>query len=213
MKMRDPSRLPSNSEHPNERQASPLVNLWRTLMHPHEHFSARERQGLQMAVAVLILAFCWRFGWVPLQAYFSPPGLEAQNLATQLESLERQQLEVNAIRAMPIVPLAQSQKSFEQITHNLMPQAQLRFNDHQANVSLGAVSPQDLAKWLQSLKEQTACRVVQSDLARTQMPSNTPSVGASPSNPLKGNTNSNTNSNVSAVLWTGRLVFEFAKEP
>jgi len=104
-----------------------------------------------------------------------------------------------------MVSLAQGQKSFEQITQNVMPQAQLRFNDRQVNVSLGAVSPQDLSKWLLSLKEQVACKVVQSDLARTQMPGNSFPNASNTSNPSKSNPN--------AVLWTGRLVFEFANAP
>ncbi len=184
---------------------SNVRSLWQTIWHAIDSFNPRERQGLHLALAILIVAFFWRFGWLPLQAYFSPPSATQQGLAENIESLEHQQLEVTAIRALPMVSLAQGQKSFEQITQNLMPQAQLRFNDHQVNVSLGAVSPQDLSKWLLSLKEQVACKVVQSDLARTQMPGNSPPSGTNSSNPSKSNPNT--------VLWTGRLVFDLAKEP
>jgi type II secretory pathway component PulM len=184
---------------------SHVSSLWQTLWHAKDSFSPRERQGFHLALAILTAAFFWRFGWLPLQAYFSPPSATQQSLAEDIESLERQQLEVKAIRALPMVSLAQGQKSFEQITQNVMPQAQLRFNDHRVNVSLGAVSPQDLSKWLLSLKEQVACKVVQSDLARTQMPGNAPPNATNSSNPSKSNPN--------AVLWTGRLVFEFAHAP
>jgi type II secretory pathway component PulM len=201
MKTREHSLASSKTD----QTPSNVRSLWQTLWHAKDSFSPRERQGLHLALAILIAAFFWRFGWLPLQAYVSPPSATQQSLAENIESLERQQLEVKAIRALPVVSLAQGQKSFEQITQNVMPQAQLRFNDRQVNVSLGAVSPQDLSKWLLSLKEQVACKVVQSDLARTQMPGNASPNASNSSNPSKSNPN--------AVLWTGRLVFEFANEP
>ncbi len=179
---------------------------WQSLLGLASRLGPRERQGFKLALGVLALALLWRLAWLPLMAYFSPPSTTLQSLQERMHTLERQQQEAIALRALPTVSLAQGQKSFEQITHNVMPQAQLRFNDRQVSVSLAAVSPQDLVKWMLSIKEQVSGKVIQSDLARTRL-----------SGTAQGAANaSKLNPNIPAApptLWTGRLVFEFASEP
>jgi hypothetical protein len=187
-------------------QAQPERSRWESLLGLASRLSLRERQGFKLALGVLALALLWRLAWLPLMAYVSPPSATLESLQERMHTLERQQQEAAALRALPTVPLAQGQKSFEQITHNLMPQAQLRFNDRQVSVSLGAVSPQDLAKWMLSIKEQVSGKVIQSDLARTRLSGNAPGASNAP----KFNPN---NPAAPPALWTGRLVFEFASEP
>jgi type II secretory pathway component PulM len=181
-----------------------LQSLWKA----QDSFSVRERHGLHIALGALALALLWRFAWMPVHEFFSPPSATLQSLNENIDALQRLQQEVNAVRALPTVPLSQGQKSFEQITQNVLPQAQMRFNDRQVSVSLTRANPEVLSKWLLSLKEQVACKVVQSDLSRSPTVGGA-TLGSSNLIPLS----SSTPGTPSTALWSGRVVFEFANEP
>jgi general secretion pathway protein M len=152
--------------------------------------SNREQNLLRWAAVVLILAGLWWWGLAPaLQALREAPAQHAR-LDAQWQHLTELQTQAQTLQKLPRMTQAAALKALQNSTsEHLGAGAQLNTTGDRSTVTLNAVSPEALSRWLVQVRTQARAVPVEAHLQRTSKEANPkPSGTAAP------------------ALWSGSVV-------
>lgn len=163
--------------------------------------SARERQLLSLAAAVLALAAVWRIALGPaLQTWHEAPARQAA-LDRQSAQMRQLQAQAQSLKKPSAITRADAVQWLERNVATLGADAKLSLQGERATVSLQAAPADGLAPWLQQARENAQALPVQAQLRQVNDPATAKSGTASPAAKAP-----DAAANSSAVRWSGTLV-------
>lgn len=150
---------PATGERPKALQQA-LAEAWRQR-------SARERQALLLAGAVLAVYLLWAVALAPaLRTVRSAPA-KLELLDNQLQAMQRLAAEARELRAAPALPPDQAQALLATAAARLGDKAKLVPQGPRAVLSVTAMPADELAAWLAEVRVSARARVIESQLNRT----------------------------------------------
>lgn len=114
--------------------------------------SARERQLLLGAAALVLGALLWWVGVAPALTTLRLAQNQRQQLEAQLQQMQRLQAQVKALQAQPVVTQDEARRLLEASLKSLGGGAQLTQLGERFTVTLKGVSADALAQWLTQLR-------------------------------------------------------------
>lgn len=158
----------SSPPQPASRRPSPVAGPHRPWAAFWAGRSARERQSLLAAGALLVLAGVGAGLVAPAwQAVRQGPQRHAQ-LDAQLQQLHALAAQAQRLQAAAPLPRAERIRAVEMATAtHLKPSGQARVNGDQLTVSFGATPPDALARWLADVR--VGARLLPDDLQMSRM--------------------------------------------
>lgn len=158
---RSPGDRPSHST--LSAQIAPLLAPWKARWNT---LAPRERLMLGVASAVLATFLLWTWGVAPALKTVGTAPQQRAELARDLSRMQALAREAQELRALPVVTPEQAAAALRAATERLGPDTKLVLNAGQAQVTLGAVSPQALMLWLGEVRGAARARVVDMQLQR-----------------------------------------------
>ena len=120
----------------------PLLAHWRRL-------PGRERNGLKLAVLLVLALLLWIFSVAPALATLRNADAQAKALGAQLQQVQAMQTEAQALQTQPVLSFDEAVRALTSTTQQTLgASAQLRVAGERASVTLKDASPDALAQWL-----------------------------------------------------------------
>lgn len=137
----------------------PLRAAWRAR-------DARERRLLLLAAGVVGLYLLWVVALQPAwrTLHDAPPRLEV--LETQLQAMQAQAADAQALRATPPLPRPQASAALQAATARLGAKARLAEQGERAVLTLDGLSGDELRGWLAEVRTSARARAVEINLTR-----------------------------------------------
>jgi len=154
------------------RKLNPL-SLQHALQQRWTAFSRREQHLLRWAAIVLLLAVLWWGALAPaLQALREAPAQQAR-LDAQWQHLTDLQSQAQTLQKLPRMTQAAAVKALQNTTsEHLGSAAQLTTSGDRSTVTLNAVNPEALSRWLAQVRTQARAVPVEAHLQRTTKEAN-----------------------------------------
>lgn len=148
--------------------SQPMRQLW-------SQRTPRERLGLQIAAALLIVFMVWKWGLAPaLQVWREAPVKQAQIQATTQRMLSLQ-TQAATLKNIPQMDRAESLKILQDPQFNLGPETRFTPEGDRLKLKLKATPTKALAEWLIHARQQARSVLLEADLV--QAPKSTPETG------------------------------------
>ena len=128
----------------------------------------RERQLVLLALAVLGAYLLWALALQPALRTLREAPARLDALDTQLQAMQAQAAEVQALRATPPVPRPQAGAVLQAATGRLGDGARLAEQSDRAVLTLDGVSGDELRAWLAEVRSGARARPVELNLTRTE---------------------------------------------
>lgn len=146
----------------------PIQQLW-------SQRTPRERLGLQVAGAFLIVLLVWKWSVAPaLHVWREAPVKQAQIQATTQRMLSLQS-QASTLKNTPQMDRAESLNILQDPKFNLGPDTQFTPLGDQVKLKLKAAPAKALAEWLIHARQQARSVLLEADLVQT--PNSTPETG------------------------------------
>ena len=160
---------PTGDDPPNALTSS-LHELNRRLQPHWQKMAPRERLGVKLAGAALLLLGVWMAGVQPaLDSLRSLPPQQAE-LDRQWQLMLTQAGEARELRSQAVLPPAQAEAALRSATERLGPSARLNVQGDRVTVTLTDVQPAALMAWLGEVRSAARARVVEAQLRRSALP-------------------------------------------
>lgn len=138
--------------------------------------SSRERTWVSVAGVVLALALLWQIALAPaLRVWHASPERRAQ-LDRQYTELLALQSQARNLQSQPALSAQEARQSLTQLTHDLLPGAQLAALADHHRVVLKGVSGASLAQWLNAVRQTAQAHVMDMRLQRSPTSPETPAL-------------------------------------
>lgn len=143
-----------------------LQPAWARAQQQWQGLAERERLGLQLAgAALLVLAVYW-LGIQPAWRTLRQGPAQAAQLEAQLQQMQQWAAEAQALRQLPAVPPAQAQQALKAATDFLGTGARLDVQGERARVSVNELSGEALSRWLAEVRSSARARPIEAQLQR-----------------------------------------------
>ncbi len=120
----------------------PLLAHWHRL-------PRRERNGLKLALLLVLALLLWTFSVAPALATLRSADAQAKALGSQLQQVQAMQAEAQALQTQPVLSFDEAVRALTATTQQTLgTSAQLRVAGERASVTLKDTSPDALAQWL-----------------------------------------------------------------
>ena len=120
----------------------PLLAHWHRL-------PGRERNGLKLALLLVLALLLWTFSVAPALATLRSADAQAKALGAQLQQVQAMQAEAQALQTQPALSFDEAVRALTSTTQQTLgASAQLRVAGERASVTLKDASPDALAQWL-----------------------------------------------------------------
>ena len=140
---------------------------WRdTLQTRWQAMPGRERRLLLTAAVLVLLAVLWWLALAPALAVLKSADAQHRALDSQLQQMQRWQVQAEALRAVPTLDPAAAHKVLEGTLKPLGERAQLAQQLNRVTVTLKEVEPQALAQWLSAARQNAHTMPAEAHLKR-----------------------------------------------
>jgi general secretion pathway protein M len=126
----------------------------------------RERQGMTVAVVLVLVYLAWAVGVQPALATLRRAPAELEALDLQWQQMQRLAAEGQTLRATPPVTLEQANAALKVATDRLGDKAKLSLQRDRAVLALTGVGTQQLRDWLGEARSGARARPVEASLMR-----------------------------------------------
>jgi general secretion pathway protein M len=127
----------------------------------------RERRGLTLAGGVLGVYLIWALAFAPAWRTLAAAPGQLDALALQTQQMKALAAESATLRAVPPVPIAQSQAALSAATARVGAPARLSLQGERAILSLKGISGAQLGAWLAEARRGARARVVEANLTQS----------------------------------------------
>lgn len=138
---------------------APAAAWWRGL-------ASRERSGLALAAAVLLVYLIWALAVGPALQTLRRAPLEYDMLEAQQQTMQRLAAESQQLRATPPLPADAAVSALKAATERLGDKGRLMLQGERAVLSVNGVSPQGLREWLNEARSGARARPLEANLTR-----------------------------------------------
>jgi len=128
--------------------------------------SRREQRLIALALGVLTLALLWWVAVAPALKVHQAAPQQHQVLDAQLQQMQRLQAQALHLRTQPVPAPDEARRALEASLKPLAASAQLALQQERATVTLKAVSPEALAQWLATARQNARTVPTQAHLVR-----------------------------------------------
>lgn len=143
-----------------------LQPAWARARQQWQGLAPRERLGLQLAAAaLLVLALFW-LGIQPAWRTLRQGPAQSAQLEAQLQQMQQWAAEAQQLRQLPAVPPAQAQQALKAATDFLGPGARLDLQGERARVSVSELNGEALNRWLAEVRSSARARPIEAQLQR-----------------------------------------------
>ncbi|MEY4749320.1 MAG: hypothetical protein RIQ60_1534 [Pseudomonadota bacterium] len=165
-----PSLSRSTGDAPTSTLASGLHEL-NSRLQPHwQKMAPRERRGVLLAGAALLLLLVWMIAVQPaLDSLRSLPPQQAE-LDRQWQLMLAQASEARELRSQAPLPAAQAEAALRAATERLGPAARMTQQGERFSVNLTDVPAVALMAWLGEVRSAARARVIEAQLRRSAAP-------------------------------------------
>jgi len=132
-----------------------------------ERMALRERRLVLLALLLVVVALSWTLALAPALRVLRTAPAQLQALDAQLESMQGMAVQARGMQARTPLAREETVRILESsVRQNLGDGATLRLTGDRATVTLKAVPPQSLARWLVQVRASARAMVSQASLAR-----------------------------------------------
>lgn len=126
-----------------------LSTRFEPLLAPWRRLPSRERNGLTLALLLILALLLWTFSVAPALATLRSADAQAKVLGAQLQQVQAMQTEAQALQTQPVLSFDEAVRALTSTTQQTLgASAQLRVAGERASVTLKDASPDALAQWL-----------------------------------------------------------------
>lgn len=138
------------------------------LLHWWRQRAPREQALLGTGLALVLVALLWMLALAPALKTLHQHDSRVAQLQDELGRMQTLEAQARQLQGQPLPSGVQALQALQTHTHTLLgQQAELSARMGGASVTLRAVPPQLLARWLSTVRTEARARVVQSRLQRT----------------------------------------------
>ncbi len=167
---------PQSRAHSSVQQA--LLQRW-------EAFSAREKRLLSWGAMFMALASLWWWGLAPALRTVREAQAQQAQVDAQWQHLSDLQIQAQALQKLPRMTQAAALRALQNTTTELLGTgAKLNTTGDRSTVTLTAISPEALARWLAQVRVQARAVPIEAHLERTPNQRQETSPSATPKPPL-----------------------------
>ena len=167
---------PQSRAHSSVQQA--LLQRW-------EAFSAREKRLLSWGAMFMALASLWWWGLAPALRTVREAQAQQAQVDAQWQHLSDLQIQAQALQKLPRMTQAAALRALQNTTTELLGTgAKLNTTGDRSTVTLTAISPEALARWLAQVRVQARAVPIEAHLDRTPNQRQETSPSATPKPPL-----------------------------
>lgn len=128
--------------------------------------SPREQRLLMLALGVVLLALLWWVALAPALQVLKTAPQQHQALETQHQQMQRLQTQALALRAQPLITANEARSALEASLKPLGNSAQMVVQVERVTITLKAVTPEALAQWLATARQNARTVPTQARLTR-----------------------------------------------
>lgn len=128
--------------------------------------SRREQRLIALALGVVTLALLWWLALAPALKVLQTAPQQHQALDAQLQQMQHLQAQAHSLRAQPMPATDEAIRALQASLKPLAASAQLVLQQERATVTLKAVSPEALAQWLATARQNARTVPTQARLVR-----------------------------------------------
>lgn len=126
----------------------------------------REQRLLLAGFAVVVLALLWGGAVSPALKVIQSAPQQHQALDAQLQQMQRMQVQVQALRAQPVVTASLARGALESAMRPLGTAGQMVVQAQRVTVTLNSAAPEALAQWLAAVRQNARMVPLEAHLSR-----------------------------------------------
>lgn len=126
----------------------------------------RERLGLLLAGAALLVLLVWMIGVQPALRTLQTVPAQRADLDRQWQQMQRLAAEAQELRQLPPVPASQAEAALRSATERLGNAARLNLQGERATVTLNSVDAGVMLGWIGEVRSAARGRVIEAQLDR-----------------------------------------------
>lgn len=132
--------------------------------------SSRDKRMIRVAAALLIFVLLWLLALQPAIRTIRSFESAQRTQEAKLQQMLNLQSQAQSMQNLPLVSQAAAVTALEiSIEQTFGNRAEIIFNGNNATVNVRAISPEDLAKWLNNIRTNSRTVAVQARLTRTNI--------------------------------------------
>lgn len=131
----------------------------------------REKNGIRLAVLLVVAFFLWQFSVGPSLATLRSADTQSKALGAQLQTMQAMQFQAQAVQKQPPLGFDEAVRALTAATkQTLGAGAQLVLAGERANVTVKDASPEALAEWLAQARLNARSALIEARLVRASTP-------------------------------------------
>jgi len=135
-----------------------------------EALSSRDKRMIRVAAALLIFVLLWLLALQPAIRTIRSFESAQRTQEAKLQQMLNLQSQAQSMQNLPLVSQAAAVTELEiSIEQTFGNRAEIIFNGNNATVNVRAISPEDLAKWLNNIRTNSRTVAIQARLTRTNI--------------------------------------------
>jgi general secretion pathway protein M len=135
-----------------------------------EALSSRDKRMIRVAAVLLIFVLLWLLALQPAIRTIRSFESAQRTQETKLQQMLNLQSQAQSMQNLPLVSQAAAVTALEiSIEQTFGNRAEIIFNGNNATVNVRAISPEDLAKWLNNIRTNSRTVAIQARLTRTNI--------------------------------------------
>lgn len=135
-----------------------------------EALSSRDKRMIRVAAVLLIFVLLWLLALQPAIRTIRSFESTQRTQEAKLQQMLNLQSQAQSMQNLPLVSQAAAVTALEiSIEQTFGNRAEIIFNGNNATVNVRAISPEDLAKWLNNIRTNSRTVAVQARLTRTNI--------------------------------------------
>lgn len=148
-----------------------LTSLLEPLRTRWVRLPGREKNGIRLAVLLVVTFFLWQFSVGPSLATLRSADTQSRALGAQLQAMQAMQLQAQAVQKQPPLGFDEAVRALTAATkQTLGAGAQLVLAGERANVTIKDASPEALAEWLAQARLNARSALIEARLVRASTP-------------------------------------------
>ncbi|MDB5885135.1 MAG: hypothetical protein JWR74_1306 [Polaromonas sp.] len=151
-----------------------LKSVWAPLQARWARLPGREKNGIRLAVLLVLAVLLWQFSVAPGLATLRTADAQARAVGQQMQAMQAMQIQAQAVQKQPPLGFDEAVRALTAATKQTLGNgAQLVLAGERASITVREASPDALAQWLAQARLNARSALVEARLVRASSASGT----------------------------------------